>query len=142
MKANRSVSDLSKKTCPAIARTGAGFGEISMRFHETVSTKRREKIRFHGGNFWMEIVEMFGALMPAKGCAARECGKRGTVDTEGGRAGHKLLKFLILPLSTLFSPPTGEREVGTSPPLLRPGGETRGRKEWRKIEGRKTRHEK
>lgn len=142
MMANHSVSGLSKKTCPAIAGTGAGFGEISMHFHETVSKNGHKKIRFHGGKFWMEIVEMFGAHMPANRCRATICGKRGRVEIKGARMVCKSLKFLILPLSTLFSPPTGEREVGTSPPLLRPGGETRGRKERRKIKGRKTRHEK
>lgn len=126
--ANGIVSGLSKKTCPAIVRAGAGFEEVSGHFHATVSTEGRKKIRFHGGNFLMEIVEMFGTLMPAKPCAARECGKRGTVDTEGERTGHKLLKFLICPLSTLSSPPTGEEEVGTSPPPLRPGGETEARR--------------
>lgn len=139
MMANGSTSGLSKKTCPARVSTGAGFGEISRHFHETVSTKWREKIRFHGGNFWMEIVEMFGAEMPAKPCRATICGQWGRVEIKGARMVCKSLKFLILPLSTLFSPPTGEREVGTSPPLLRPGGETRGRKERRKIQNQKMR---
>ena len=130
---SRTLSGLSKKTCPAIVRTDAGFEEVSGHFHATVFKNGHKKIRFHGGNFWLEIVEMFGPVMPAKRCAATICGKRGTVDTEGGRTGHKLLKFLILPMSTLSSPPTGEEEVGTRPPPLRPGGETRGRKEWRKI---------
>lgn len=138
--ANRAVSGLSKKTFPAIVRTGAGFGEISMHFHETVSTRWREKIRFHGGNFWMEIVEMFGAEMPANRCVATICGQRGRVEINSARIVCKSLKSLILPLSTLFSPPTGEREVGTSPPLLRPGGETRGRKERRKNQNPKMRN--
>lgn len=108
MIANHSMSGLSKKTFPGIVRTGAGFREISRHFHANVSMKWRKKIRFHGGNFWMEIVEMFGALMPAKPCGATICGQRGAVDTKGARTGHKLLKFLILPFSTLFSPPTEE----------------------------------
>lgn len=137
--ANGAVPGLSKKTFPGIVRTGAGFGEISRHFHANVSTRRREKIRFHGGNFWMEIVEMFGAEMPAKPCGATICGQSWPVEIKGERVICKLLKFLILPLSTLFSPPTGEREVGTSPPLLRPGGETRGRKERGKIQNPKRR---
>lgn len=56
----------------------------------------------------MEIVEMFGAEMPAKPCGATICGQREAVEIKGARMRGKLLKFLILPLSTLFSPPTEE----------------------------------
>ena len=105
---NRFVSGLSKKTCPAIVRTGAGFEEVSGHFHATVSKNGHKKIRFHGGNFWMEIMEMFWTEMPAKPCRATICGQRGAVEIKGARMGGKLLKFLILPLSTLFSPPTEE----------------------------------
>ncbi len=62
----------------------------------------------------MEIVEMFGATMPAKRCGAMICGQRGAVEIKGARMVCKLLKFLILPLSTLFSPPlrAGRRAAG------------------------------
>lgn len=135
--ANGAVSGLSKKTCPAKVGTGADFGEISMHFHANVSTRRREKIRFHGGNFWMEIMEMFGAEMPAKPCRATICGQGGPVEIKGTKRVCKSLKFLILPLSTLFSPPTEERRIGTSPPFSIRAGRRAAGKNGEKIKTQK-----
>lgn len=136
--AKRAVPGLPEKVFPAIVSTGAGFREIPGASRESMTGMWPQKIRSRRDkNMSGKVRERLDtdARKPLRGNDMLAKLARGNGGPENWL---QVIEIPDLPASRAVLSSYGGEKDRDEPSLLHPGGETRGRKGWRKSEGRKT----